>query len=191
MQPQPPLRSTHTSGGPKNLLVYDRWGEFGRPVVLLHDLSFDRTMWWPAAAELTGAACTVVAPDLPGHGQSPPRDDCCLDRLARDLAVLLNGLALHRAPIVAGHGASAWLAQQFSDAYATHAVITVDEPPTVVDVGAVPEPFRPYAKPQHRVPPKAYASWLPRRRTKRKRTAPPFWHLTDPKGFAAELRGHL
>jgi pimeloyl-ACP methyl ester carboxylesterase len=131
MQPQPPRRSTHAVGSPKNLLVYDRWGEFGRPVLLLHGLLSDRTVWWLAAAELIAAAsCTVVAPDLPGHGQSPARDDHGLDRLARDLAGLVDRLGLHRAPIVVGQGASARLATAFADAYATHHVLTLDEPPT-------------------------------------------------------------
>jgi len=77
MRPQPPLRTQHVAGNPKTLLVYDRWGSFGRPVVLLHGLLFDRTMWWPVAADLAATtSCTIVAPDLPGHGQSPLRDDC-------------------------------------------------------------------------------------------------------------------
>src|SRR5436190_14542510 len=103
MEPQPPLRTTHTTRSPKNILMYDRWGEFGRPVVLLHGLLFDRTMWWPAAADLASAHCTIVAPDLPGHGQSPPRDDYRLERIARDLARLVDSLGLHRAPILVGH----------------------------------------------------------------------------------------
>src|SRR3954469_5550626 len=115
MEPQPPRRTTHAIGGPARLLVYDRWGRFGRPVLLLHGLLFDRTMWWPVAAELAAASsCTVIAPHLPGPGQTPPREDYCLARVARDLAVLLNGLDLHRAPIVVGHGVSARLAEVFA-----------------------------------------------------------------------------
>jgi pimeloyl-ACP methyl ester carboxylesterase len=75
MDPQPPRRTTHASGGPARLLVYDRWGRYGRPVLLLHGLRYDRTMWWPVAAELaTATTCTVIAPDLPGHGDSPARN---------------------------------------------------------------------------------------------------------------------
>jgi hypothetical protein len=36
MHPQPPRRTTHTP------FVYDRWGRYGRPVVLLRGLLFDR-----------------------------------------------------------------------------------------------------------------------------------------------------
>jgi pimeloyl-ACP methyl ester carboxylesterase len=123
-----PLRSTHVAGSPKSLLVYDRWGEFGRPVLLLHGPGHDRTMWWLLAADLIAAAsCTVVAPDLPGHGQSPARPDGSVERLARDLDRLVDGLGLVRAPIVVGQGESAALAMAYADAYPTHCVLSFDE----------------------------------------------------------------
>jgi pimeloyl-ACP methyl ester carboxylesterase len=50
VHPQPKRRTTHAYGTPKNILVYDRWGDYGRPVVLLHGLLVDRTMWWPTAS---------------------------------------------------------------------------------------------------------------------------------------------
>ena len=202
MNPQPPRRTSHTSGGPDRLLMYDRWGRYGRPVVLLHGLLFDRTMWWPVAAELA-TACTVVAPDLPGHGQSPPRTDYRPERIARDLAMLVDNLGLHRAPVIVGH------------ATATHHVLTFDEPPenvTGVDeviqsarLDDVPEHYRPYADPAHDPALlRAYESWLippPARRTLpamagaagTRPTAPArsVPHLTDPTGFAADLRGLL
>jgi len=215
MYPQPPRRTTHTTTSPKNLLVYDRWGHFGRPVVLLHGLLFDRTMWWPAAAELASPGCTIVAPDLPGHGQSPPRDDYRLERVAHDLAGLVNSLGLRRAPLLVGHGASALLAMIFADAYATYEVVTLDEPPAearriedlaVTDgLDQIPEIFRSYAEP-HRNPAllRAYESWVgqpPSRRSEpamagRTGSRPEepdaaFQHLADPWGFAAVLRGLL
>jgi len=214
MQPQPPRRSTHATNSPLNRLVYDRWGEFGRPVLLLHGLLFDRTMWWPVAAELAGD-CTVIAPDLPGHGQCPPRTDYSLERVAADLAGLVQDLQLHRAPIVVGHGTAAWLAVAFADAYATHCLLTLDEPagelPDTVDdvvaaagLAAVPEPYRQFAEPR-RDPAllKAYAGWKaqpPTRRLAVAGAAPgpsgrapenAFGHLTDPEGFATRLRALL
>jgi pimeloyl-ACP methyl ester carboxylesterase len=213
MLPQPPRRTTHRTASPRNLLVYDRWGEFGRPVVLLHGLLLDRTMWWPVAAELTG--CTVIAPDLPGHGQSPARDDYRLERIAGDLAGLVDRLDLHRAPVIVGHAASARLAAAFAAGYATQHVLTLDEP----DIGAtavadlvtparleeVPRIFRPYARTRH--DPAllhAYESWLAQPPTRRNlpamagraaipapTPAGPFAPLTDPAGFAARLRDLL
>jgi pimeloyl-ACP methyl ester carboxylesterase len=214
MHPQPPRRTTHACGGPKPLLVYDRWGDYGRPIVLLHGLLFDRTMWWPVAAELA-TSCTVIAPDLPGHGQSAPRDDYSLDLIAQELAVLVHSLGLHRAPVVVGHATSAALAVTFADAYLVHHVLTFDEPPadvtsvdaliTAARLDDVPEQYRPYAEPR-RDPAllRAYDSWLaqpPTRRAQpamagRTSTAPigpaaPFAHLRDPARFAARLRALL
>ncbi|MCO8274708.1 alpha/beta fold hydrolase [Actinoplanes sp. TRM 88003] len=193
--------------------MYDRWGQFGRPVVLLHGLLFDRTMWWPVGAELA-THCTVIAPDLPGHGESPPRADYSLTRIAEDLAALVHSLMLHRAPIIIGHGTSAWLATTFADSYTTQAVITVDEPatatPAVDDIisaaglNEVPESLRPFAQPK-RDPAllSAYESWFlhpPRRRRSPVRLSAAdgssareehFHHLTDPAQFATEIRALL
>jgi pimeloyl-ACP methyl ester carboxylesterase len=197
MDPQPPRRSTHVSGSPNGLIVYDRWGEFGRPVLLLHGLLFDRTMWWPVAAEL-GTACTVIAPDLPGHGQSPVRADCAPEQIAADLAGLVHNLGLHRAPIVVGHGTSARLADVFAASYAVHALVSVDESTaglaTVDDVvtaaglSRVPEPYRPFAEPK-RDPDllRAYESLLGPGPGGARRSAT-FTPLADPAEFAAGLR---
>jgi pimeloyl-ACP methyl ester carboxylesterase len=215
MRPQPPRRSTHITHSPLTRLVFDRWGDYGRPVLLLHGLAFDRTIWWPAAADLVMiTSCTVIAVDLPGHGQSPPRDDYRPQRLARDLATLIDGLGLRRAPIVVGHGASSRLAAAFGQDYATHHLVTVDEPPaaartlhdlvTTAGLDDVPPIYRPYAEPRTDVallP--AYESWLdqppahrnqpaltggPRRR---ELSDKPFAQLTDPQAFAAQLRDLL
>jgi pimeloyl-ACP methyl ester carboxylesterase len=156
------------------MLVYDRWGHYGRPVLLLHGLGFDRTMWWPTAAELAAATtCTVIAPDLPGHGDSPARPDP---------AQLVHRLDLHRAPIVVGHAESAALATTFGERYAAHEVLKTD------DLGnggtEIPEHFRPYAQPS--TDPSlltAYEEWPPQ--------TPSWPHLTDPRGFAADLLARL
>ena len=211
MRPQPPRRTTHAHGTPKNLLVYDRWGRFGRPVVLLHGLLYDRTMWWPVAADLDDD-CAAVAVDLPGHGQSAARDGCGLDRLTHDLAMLIHGLGLHRAPIMVAHAGAVRLAAAFADRYATHAVVAFDEPaadpPTTVeqvlcaaDLDGVPEHYRGFAV-ARRDPGllDAYQSWFtcPPSRTSALTNAAGgkpaeaggqrFPHLRDPDGFARRLR---
>lgn len=43
-------------------------------VVLLHGVGLDHTMWEPTAA-LLADHCTVITPDLPGHGTRPPVSD--------------------------------------------------------------------------------------------------------------------
>lgn len=204
------LRTTHDPDGP---LVHDRWGASGRPIVLLHGLLFDRTMWWPVAAELAGCG-TVVAPDLPGHGDSPRAHDVTPARMADNLAALVYGLDLRRAPVLVAHGTAGLLAATFADMFATRHVIVVDEPDTmpgtVDDVIAaahledVPDVFRDYARPR-RDPAllKAYDSWLVAPPARRREPVPPlaargsggggrcFEHLTDPAEFAARVRSHL
>ncbi|MBO3743452.1 alpha/beta fold hydrolase [Actinoplanes flavus] len=204
MHPQPPRRTTHAYGTPKNLLVYDRWGGYGRPVVLLHGLFYDRTIWWPVAAELTGP-CSVIAVDLPGHGQSAERGDNDLDALARDLAVLVRDLQLHRAPVLVGQGEGALLAEAFAAAYATRAVLTFDEPafdePAEAppespephegdaDLAGVPAAYRQFAVPRgDRRLRDAYRCWFSRGVPARAAKRPGFPHLRAPARFAATLR---
>ncbi|MEV6344777.1 alpha/beta hydrolase [Actinoplanes sp. NPDC051851] len=204
MHPLPPRRTTHAFGTPKNLLVYDRWGRFGRPMILLHGLRYDRTMWWPVAAELHGAG-SVLAVDLPGHGESAPRDDCAPDRLAHDLAMLVLRLDLRRAPVLVAHAESALLAEVFAARYATHTVIAVDTaaPGGECDLDGVPEPYRQFAvRRPGTAPLRPFRSWSDALATT---TAPAqvragalpeahlggdrLPHLRDPAGFAGLLRG--
>lgn len=151
----PPRRSTHTFGPQAEWWVYDRWGDSGRPVVLLHSLLFDRRVWWPVAADLA-AFCVVIAPDLPGHGDSPARDDLAPAQLAAELADLVHSLGLRRAPVVVGHGTSAQIATAFAASYAIHTLVTADEmDPCHVNTAEqllaairpqeVPAVYRPYA----------------------------------------------
>ena len=50
-------------------ITYDEAGN-GAPLVLLHAFPLDRGMWKPQLAAL-GDAARVIAPDLPGFGESP------------------------------------------------------------------------------------------------------------------------
>ncbi|MEV6303489.1 alpha/beta fold hydrolase [Actinoplanes sp. NPDC051861] len=182
MHPQPPRRTTHAYGTPKNLIVYDRWGRFGRPVVLLHGLCYDRTMWWPVAAEL-GAACAAVAVDLPGHGESAPREDYGLDAVAHDLAMLVHGLDLRRAPILVAHAESALLAAAFAERFVTRTVIRVGSGPPGEE--EIPEPYRQFAVPrQDSGLRRSYRDWIGPQPDARAG----FPHLRDPAGFAARLQ---
>ncbi|WIM92737.1 alpha/beta hydrolase [Actinoplanes oblitus] len=186
MHPQPPRRTVHAHGTPRNRLVYDRWGRFGRPIVLLHGLFYDRTMWWPVAAELDGS-CAAVAVDLPGHGDSAARAD--LSRLVTDLATVVHGLGLHRAPVLVGHGESAVLAQEFASRFAVHGVITVADG----GVSVVPEAYRQFAvrRPDPQVA-AVYREWcgVPVGAAPQAPVVDgPFPQLRDPAGFATVVHG--
>src|SRR5262245_52267273 len=97
------------------------------PLVLLHGLSFDRTMWRPALRDLASIdpGRRVVAVDLPGHGDSP-------DEAAYDLAstvgrihdvVLAAGLD---APVLVGHSASAGTVATYAAQHPTRGIVEVE-----------------------------------------------------------------
>jgi pimeloyl-ACP methyl ester carboxylesterase len=149
----PPVRATHQFAARAGSWCYDTWGNNGRPVVLIPAVLFDRATWWPTAADLRPYA-TVIAVDLPGHGTSRRRERYEVDDLVDDLAELIAGLQLRRAPVVVGHGPSATLATLFAARYATHAVVAVDPCPpsvlatgldaylTMMDADAIPQQYR-------------------------------------------------
>ncbi|MCA9591756.1 MAG: alpha/beta hydrolase [Myxococcales bacterium] len=78
----------------------------GPPVVLLHDVLFDHSTW-NATAQSLAQSHHVVAPDLPGFGESekppPSRFPYTVDAFTEALADLYAGLGLGRAALV-GHG---------------------------------------------------------------------------------------
>ncbi|MEU4560684.1 alpha/beta fold hydrolase [Actinoplanes sp. NPDC023936] len=209
MHPRPPCRSTHTFPAAGSHLVYDRWDGAARPVLLLHALLFDRTEWWPLAADLAGS-CTVVAPDLPGHGETALPAGLTPDQVAGVLARLVESFGLRRAPIVVGHATSAPLATAFARQFAVHGMLTVDEPAGVVGAGTdavvaatgvdrVPEQFRSFAEPR-RDPGlvAAYRSWLDQPSSRQPvphahragddPELPRFTPLSDPEGLAARIQ---
>lgn len=73
-------------------LAHETWGDgIGTPVVLLHSLGADRTMWQPCRAGL--ARHRLIAVDSAGHGQSVglAAGAIDLDRWMSDLDTLLSG----------------------------------------------------------------------------------------------------
>lgn len=169
----PPRRFEHTFTGPAGTWAYDRWGDDGRPVVLLHGPTFDRTMWWPVAAELADH-CTVVAVDLPGHGGSTERASYQPAELVADLADLVAGLDRRQAPVVVGHSISALLACLLATHVHVRATVAVAQSLDVRPLarGALPDAhpddvpaaYRPFATPDpdgRRLA--AYLGWMANR----------------------------
>jgi 3-oxoadipate enol-lactonase len=80
-------------------LGFDERGS-GRPIILLHGSPFDRRMWAPQLAGLSGEF-RIVAPDLPGYGSSPLRAATMTMRAFADAVVeLLDALGIDRAVVV-------------------------------------------------------------------------------------------
>jgi pimeloyl-ACP methyl ester carboxylesterase len=122
---RPPIRQARGNQWGGGILRYDTWSATGRPVLLLPSVLFDRTMWWPAAAQLQHHAAPIAV-DLPGHGESPARPHYDPEALIDELAGLLYTQRLTQAPVVVGHGASAGLAGLFARRYATRALVLVN-----------------------------------------------------------------
>jgi pimeloyl-ACP methyl ester carboxylesterase len=71
------------------------------PVLLLHGLGWDRSLWQGLASVLARGGWRVVAPDLPGMGASQKLVDVySIDHYAADLATLLRELRIGKFAVV-------------------------------------------------------------------------------------------
>jgi pimeloyl-ACP methyl ester carboxylesterase len=99
------------------------------PLVLLHGMTFDRTIWRPVVTRLhrIDPGRRILAIDLPGHGQSPDQTSYELGSVPGELnrAVEEAGIV---APVMVGHSAGALGATVYAGHYATRGVINVDAP---------------------------------------------------------------
>jgi pimeloyl-ACP methyl ester carboxylesterase len=104
------------------------------PLVLLHGLTFDRTMWRPALAELESIdpGRRAVALDLPGHGESPKAASYSMASVVERVHAAIVDAGLD-APVVVGHSGSAGIASVYAAMHPTRGVISVEG---TMDVGA-------------------------------------------------------
>jgi pimeloyl-ACP methyl ester carboxylesterase len=88
----------------------------GPTVLLIHGMAGSSSAWLPVMEDLA-AHVTVVAPDLPGHGQSDkPRGDYSLGAQASMLRDLLVALG-HPSATVVGQSLGGGIAMQFAYQY--------------------------------------------------------------------------
>ena len=95
-------------------LGHDRLGS-GPPLVLLHSLGTDRCVWHPVLERLA-LERDVIAPDLPGFGESDPLPDEVAptpQALAGAVASFLDELGVAR-PHAAGNSLGGWVALQMA-----------------------------------------------------------------------------
>jgi pimeloyl-ACP methyl ester carboxylesterase len=73
-------------------------GDTSSPLVLLHGLTFDRTMWRPALEELAAREPQqrAVAFDLPGHGESNTQESCDIDSVVATVHRAIDAAELSR-----------------------------------------------------------------------------------------------
>jgi pimeloyl-ACP methyl ester carboxylesterase len=99
------------------------------PLVLLHGLTFDRSLWRPSLAELSriDPGRRVLALDLPGHGASPGWPPYDVQSLARGVHRAVEEAGL-QSPVVVGHSIAGVIATAYAAQYATRGIINVDQP---------------------------------------------------------------
>ncbi len=94
------------------VLAYDEHGS-GRPLVLVHGYPLSRKIWRP---QLTGLSDTarVIAPDLRGSGDSDvPPPPYTIDRLADDVADLLDEMQIAAPAVIGGLSMGGYIALAF------------------------------------------------------------------------------
>jgi pimeloyl-ACP methyl ester carboxylesterase len=111
-------------------LAGDLDGEFDDrpPLVLLHGLTFDRSIWGLTLAELNTVdpGRLVLALDLPGHGRSPTWTSYDLESVAQVVHRAAEEAQL-RSPVVVGHSMAAVVATIYASRYPSSGVVNVDQ----------------------------------------------------------------
>ncbi|MCW3041288.1 MAG: alpha/beta hydrolase [Solirubrobacterales bacterium] len=101
-------------------LVFRREGS-GPVILLIHGMAGSRTAWDKVIGPLAAAGHTVIAPDLPGHGDSGASSgDSSIGALAATLRDLILALGYERATL-AGHSLGGGVAMQFAYLFPEHA----------------------------------------------------------------------
>jgi len=103
-------------------------------LVLLHGLTFDRTMWRPALSELEAIdpGRRALGLDLPGHGESPMAASYSMQSVVERVHAAIVDADLD-SPVVVGHSGSAGVAGLYAAMHPTRGVISVEG---AMDVGA-------------------------------------------------------
>jgi 3-oxoadipate enol-lactonase len=88
----------------------------GLPIVLLHGLALDKSIWSPVVAAYSTQA-RFITPDLRGHGETPVgQADGTLSQVADDLLALLDALGLPKVCLL-GHSMGGYIALNFAARY--------------------------------------------------------------------------
>jgi len=124
------MRSNHLLHSHRygSLAVDELSGSGERPaLVLLHGLSFDRSMWRPALRRLAtiDPDRRAIAIDLPGHGDSPDDDSYALAPVVERIRRAVLDASIE-APVLVGHSASAATVAQYAATYPTRGFIEVE-----------------------------------------------------------------
>jgi pimeloyl-ACP methyl ester carboxylesterase len=99
------------------------------PLILLHGLTFDRTMWLLALAELgeIDPGRQVLNLSLPGHDGSPAWPSYDMGSIAAGVHRAAEEAGV-REPVVVGHSIGAVIGSVYAARYGARGVINVDQP---------------------------------------------------------------
>jgi pimeloyl-ACP methyl ester carboxylesterase len=112
------------------LAAYDAgYSDDRPPLVLLHGLTFDHTMWHPALVELDriDPRRRVLAFDLPGHGASAKTEAYDIQSVAQAVHRAVREAGLD-APVIVGHSLAAIVASVYAAQFPSRGVVNVDQP---------------------------------------------------------------
>jgi pimeloyl-ACP methyl ester carboxylesterase len=98
----------------------------GRPLIFVHGLGDDRTLWRSIASELA-ASFECVLLDLRGHGESLGGSDFGPFGLHRDIAAVVAELRFER-PLVVGHSLGGMAVTTYAAKAPVRGTINVDQP---------------------------------------------------------------
>lgn len=134
---------TEFTGSEGDILVADRYGDHGQPVVLLHGGGQTRHSWDAAAESIAKQGHVVYCLDQRGHGESDwvPSGNYDFNDFAKDLVAVSDQVAaLHGArPVLVGAslgGIAGMLAEGQEKTGALAALVLVDVTPRM-DIGGV------------------------------------------------------
>jgi pimeloyl-ACP methyl ester carboxylesterase len=124
-------------------LAYQDWGH-GKPILFVHSWALDSQMWAPHMLHFNALGMRTIAMDRRGHGRSEqPGFGYDYDRLADDLAELIEHLDLHELTLVGhsmGTGECARLLSRHGNARIARAVFVSSIAPCYLDAAGTPLP---------------------------------------------------
>lgn len=100
-------------------MAFDDVGS-GQPILLIHGFPLNREMWKPQLVSLSAYA-RVIAPDLRGHGDTPPTPGpYSMDMLAADCHALLQALGITEKVVVCGLSMGGYVTLAYYRRYPEH-----------------------------------------------------------------------
>jgi len=112
------------------MLAYETSGS-GAPLLLIHGLTESRRMWDPLLPALASTH-TVLAVDLPGHGESGPGAGYAPNAMADEVAAVVRAVGMD-APTVVGHSLGGIVATVYAATQPSLRVLNIDQSLALAD----------------------------------------------------------